>query len=231
MLQHSRSRVNWQLIIGTALIMNGCPSPSGCPHDTSALPEFFYYIAPQPGEYFKQPLELSISRLGICFDEGLTEPGKAAIVAGVPLLRPFEERQREFTEAWEQQRNYYVVRTRPCTSGAQVLGVMAELNATAGVKYASPVFESIDSGMANEVQAAISDTVPLEEVQALADLFHIELFDSLEFPAIGRIVYFFRLTDESRMNVLDMANTLHEHPLTDGATPEWLMLYSGFEIR
>lgn len=193
--------------------------------------DFFYYVEILVGQIEKEPLDLCTQRLGVCFHDGITDADKAAIVAGVPLLRPFDERQREFTERWAQERNYYVLRTRPCTTAAQVLGVMAQLNATAGVKYAAPVFDSIDAALSDEISAAVPASVSVDDIQDLAELLHIDLFDSTDLSSIGRVVYFFRLTDESRMNALDTANTLTEHPLTIAATPEWLPLYNVLEDR
>lgn len=197
-----------------------------CCDDRSTLPEYFYY-----GDDEKWPLDLSTSKLGVCFEDTLSEVERSAVVAGVPILRPYDERQREFTAHFEGEEHYYVFLTRDCVTGAQVLGAIAQLSATAGVRYAGPVFTTLgdDYGLSDVFSASYPDSISSEEVDAMNNRFAIEVISIRHLEGLNRTSYTLRVTRTSRMNALDMANTYHEDSLTVFGAPSFFGLFDPFD--
>jgi len=192
--------------------------------------EFFYYSSREG----KLPLALSTALIGIRFEQGLSEYDKGAIVDSERDLGVFDQRLQL---AVLQKEGMNVIPVKSGTSKSTVLEIIDRLTATAGVEFGSPVFE-VQPGypelLTDEFYASFPAGIPETDILALNERHAVEVIRKKDYTIIGKIGYRLRVTAESAMNALQMANLyavaiadLHyAEPLTVGSNPNFLPLYS-----
>jgi len=211
----SRRRINWSVL---AVIVGACFWTGAVPAPGSAEePEYFYYG--YEGE--KVRLWLARERIHVLFEKELPLEQKAAILAAEPDLEPVDE---ETLEA----RDRLLVTVKWGRSADTVLGIIDRLSDQPGVQFAFPVFKVRDGRaftLTEYFYAVFPAETPEEDIDALNAEHHVvvvKVFDYSE--TLGKVAYRLKVTKQSGMNTLDLANLYHEHPLTLAAEPTFAYL-------
>ncbi len=214
------------IAFSAAVMMAGCPEicdcvnpPEPCDPDTSVVPPYWEHIcdALEPEECGEASLVLSSKKLGIRFEPELSEAAQAAIVAGVAILRPFDERELApmegfLTEGIQQ----ILIPTCDCTTQAQVIGAIAQLNATEGVLFVSQLFtfNDIDTLLIlDDVRVYFDIEAPVEEIDALNDHFGVGILGTMDFPSLGYRRYRLRPTSTWPLDTLALAHVYHQQAI------------------
>ncbi len=239
-----RWRVPLALTVCWALLLAGCPElcncndpPKTCEPDTSVVPPYLDHVCEglNPEECGDTAQVLSAQKLGIRFDPNLSEADQAAIVAGVPILRPFAERELEFTTGFLADGiQQTIIPTQACTLLAEVVGAIAQLNATAGVLFASPVFEQdgrVVSIVLDGIAARFSLDTPVEEIDKLNERYGLEVSFSFDMPSTSERHYLLRNTSTWPLDTLALAHVYHQESIVLHASPDFLILLDFIEAE
>jgi len=189
--------------------------------DAPEVPEFYCYSEREGTVY----ITLSTERIGIRFEEGLSLEEQAVIVASEPDLGPFDERLQL---AMLEKRRTAVVPLKPGASASTIFALIDNLNGRPGVESATPVFQFVpgfDELLTDQFYASFPVSTPEEDILALNDQHSVEVIGKRDYSIIGKIGYILKVTVQSTMNALQMANLYYEHPLTIGSAPYFLSLY------
>jgi len=205
----------------TIILFAAITGDVGAQADNGQVPEFYYYSS---GE--RIALTLSTEIVGIRFEEGVSSEEQAAIVSTERGMRSFDDRLQ-----WDmlEQERMVVVPLEPGATGRTVLAIIESLDAKRGVEFASPAFHTepdYHELLTDRFYASFPDSVPEEDILALNAEHAVEIMEKKDYSeTLGKVGYRLRVTRESGMNALDMANLYYEHPLTIGSNPNFQPLY------
>lgn len=194
----------------------------GAQADDVEVPGFYYYSSVEG----MVPLILSTQIVGLRFEDGLSLEQQAEILSTERDVRPFEDRLQRGVLEREQM---VVVPLKPGLSPSSVLAIIRSLSAKRGVEFATLAFQVMEGYhelLTDRFYASFPVSIPEEDIAALNAEHAVAVVEIKDYSRIGKMGYRLRVTRDSGMNALDMANLYYETGLTDGCTPSPLPLYS-----
>lgn len=199
---------------GVSILITGCPG----------LDEAFsFFYDSRTG--WKRPLFLHNDSIVLGFSDELTDEEINTIVESEPLLIGRYVRDDSYVPG---------IAVMPLASDEDVLALLERLAQTPGVAFVNPfvTFRKPGTLVFAHVFAVSPDfiadfdlDVADEDILDLIDMFQLAVTNTRladDDPSLKR--YFLRVTSETGLLTLDMANVLHEHPLTRRAFPQFVQI-------
>jgi len=176
---------------------------------SEADPNFYYYSSGR-----KIALPLSLDKLALRFEQGVTLEQKKTIVKSEPELGAFFEREELSIF------NLTILPLSESVTEEKVIETIKSLNTKSEIEFASPVFHFPDAELTftDEFLVKFNPSVSEQDIKAFNALNNVYIVNKRE--STGR--YKLRVNDPKDLKTLKTANLYYEDTITEFAVPNFV---------
>ena len=213
----SRLSVSW----GLAFLLGTVPAVWAAKPGDDEIPEAYYGKGGVPVR-----IRMSTEKIGVRFKKNVA---KSNLYGIIKRQAEAEEMDSAQLEAVDRHRNRAaVIRVKPGKAKHEVRKMLRRLREMAEVEDARPVYEVAPDAEELETEylyASFPVATSESEVQALAAEYDIEILEKIDYSAIGKTGYRFRVPSRNGASTVAIANRLRESGKPIEAAPSFSHLY------